>query len=237
METQSAHRRSGHYEQTVQITERVVLTDRDLDAFLLLHENVFAHTRHMQALFGERFDERLRKLKKHGWITAPKSQRSWRRIEGGGSRPLAYARTERSERALLAAGMIRRSRGDWAKPHRKRSRYMPSLKHHLAVADVRVLFHQAYMMRGWKLVAASELAGKRDVSGIAVPRRREFLYPDWMFAIACGAHTPSLFFVEVDRTHEPNERSEREEDEREADEWDSMDAQSHLRPKFDGYRA
>src|SRR5689334_1717313 len=108
MEKRGEHRRSGHYEQSGQVTGSVVLTDRDLDAFLLLHENVFAHTRHMQTLFGERFDERLRKLKKHGWITAPKSQRSWRRIEGGGSHPLAYARTERSERALLAAGMIMR---------------------------------------------------------------------------------------------------------------------------------
>src|SRR5689334_21913774 len=164
METLSAHRCSGHYEQPGQVPGSVVLTDRDLDAFLLLHENVFAHTRHMQALFGERFDERLRKLKRHGWITAPKSQRSWRRIEGGGSRPLAYARTERSERALLSAGMIRRSRGDWTKPHRKRSRYLPSLEHHLAIADVRVLFHRACIMRGWKLVAAAELAGKRDVT-------------------------------------------------------------------------
>ena len=235
MDGSKRRQHTGHHDIPETLTGWVELTERDLEILLLLHENVFAHTGHFKALHGERIDERLRKLRYHGYIATPRSQRAWRRIEGGGSRPLVYARTEKGEKALLAHGMIVRSRGDWAKPNRKRSRYAPSLEHHLAVAEVRVMFHLACAKRGWRIIPIAELAGVREVHGLAIPRRGK-RYPDWSFAIDAGRDLSSLFFTEVDRSHEPNSRAEREFDE-EAEDWDIAAAISEVRPKYVDYRA
>jgi hypothetical protein len=84
------------------------------------------------------------------------------------------------------------------------------IPHELAVADVRVAFQRACLAHpDLRLGHADELARGQNARALAVPEEKRSLIPDWIFFIL-GTHRmisdASLFFLERDRSTEPNVR-------------------------------
>src|SRR5215207_8106333 len=69
-------------------------TERDEAVLLELFDGL-RHTAQLQTFFGRWIDERLTMMFKAGLIDRPETQWVWRRRQGGGSKPLVHALSQR----------------------------------------------------------------------------------------------------------------------------------------------
>ena len=118
----------------------VALTQRDLMIFLELYRNRLMHTGQLQALYGDKMDERLKRLFDAGYIDWPPVQKMWRH-PGSGSRPNVWALGNLGAWALVAESLITEARAtDWNVNNRRLKRSSLFMPHTLAVNDVKVAF-------------------------------------------------------------------------------------------------
>ena len=202
----------------------LALTLRDLAILEDLHRHRLMTTRQLQTLYGTRVGRRLTRLHEHGYVDLPPAQRIWRLRDGGGSHPRIFALGTSGARALAARARIAQEATDWTEKNRElRPWVMP---HFLAVAEVHVAFRMACARTPLlRLLSAEEIARSSEAHRLFVPGRTQPLYPDLILAIGGGRTVePSLFFIEVDRSTEPNLRQ-------------GLSERQSLRKKFDAYLA
>src|SRR3954453_10255414 len=174
----------------------VALTRRDLMIFLELYRNRLMHTGQLQALYGDKMDDRLRRLFDAGYIDWPEVQKMWRH-PGIGSRPNVWALGNRGAWALVAEGHITEARAkDWNENNRRLKRSSLFLPHTLAVNDLKVAFRVACMRRGLTYIPGERLVRNRLARALDIPGRCRPLMTDDTFAIAREGKEPALFFVE-----------------------------------------
>ncbi len=228
METTKVERRRWYDRGEPEPENEPAITQRDLSILLDLYDNRFMSTRQLQTLYGARVFRRLHRLFTYGYIDRPRAQRIWRMREGGGSNPGIYAIANRGARTLAAFGVIEADRRDFSERNRELAEFSLRIPHELAVSDVRVAFRRACALRGdVRLGHAEELARGQNARALVVPGRDGLLYPDWIFTLAqngSARHEPSLFFLELNRSTEPNVR------------YGANDLQSLAR-KYEGYLA
>jgi hypothetical protein len=190
------------------LTTELALTERDLTILGDFYENRFMHAGQLQALYGEHIVRRLHLLFHHGYLDRPEAQRVWRMREGGGSKPLVYALSNRGAKTLRRLGIIDANKRDWTERNRDLSLMALFIPHELAVTEVRVAFTlSCNHTPGLVLSSGDALAHGQDARALPLPTSGT-LVPDWIFTITddSGTAEPSLFFLEVDRVTEPNIR-------------------------------
>lgn len=185
----------------------LALTQRDLTILCDFYENRFMHAGQLQALYGEHIVRRLHLLFHHGYLDRPEAQRVWRMREGGGSKPLVYALSNRGAKVLARLRIIDANKRDWTERNRDLSLMALFIPHELALTEVRVAFTLACNHTpGLVLSSGEALARGQDARALPLPTSGT-LVPDWIFSIThAEAAEPSLFFLEVDRSTEPNVR-------------------------------
>ena len=172
--------------------------------FLELYRKRLAHTGQLQALYGDKMDDRLKRLFDAGYIDWPPVQKMWRH-PGSGSRPNAWALGNLGAWALVAEGRITEARAkDWGENNRRLKRSSLFMPHTLAVNDVKVAFRVACMRRGLMYIPGERLVRNGLARALDIPGRRRPLMTDDTFAIAREGKEPALFFVEADRDTETN---------------------------------
>lgn len=184
----------------------LAVTDRDVSMLRDLADNRFMTTQQFQAVHGPRITARLKLLFRHGLIERPKAGRFWRFREGGGSNALLLALAHRGAQVLAARGYPEALKRDWTELNRELSQFSPAIPHILDLASVKVAFRKAVNdVPGLELRQGFELSPERS---LLVPGRDRRLVPDWTITLgmASAATDPSLFFIEKDKSTEPNRR-------------------------------
>lgn len=189
------------------IGEELTLTPRRASVLRDLDQFRFMHTRHFQALYGERAARDCLYLFRHGLIDRPKAQRPWRALEGGGSRPLAYALTNAGRSALARIdGIETGDRRDLNELNRNLSSLSSYIPHEIELADVYVAFRRAVMaVSGLTLMQFTNSTNGGHIRSLEVPGGTT-VEPDWLFAASKAEGEPCGFSIEHHRCTEPNER-------------------------------
>src|SRR4051812_13274425 len=135
----------------------VSLTVRDLCMLYELYCNRFMDTRQLQALYGDKVDDRLRRLFDAGYVDWPEAQVSWRH-PGVGSRPNVWALNDQGAAALVTVGFIDKSQArKWAANNRRVSKFAPYLPHTLLVNQIKVAFRVACRARELSYIPGDRL--------------------------------------------------------------------------------
>src|SRR3954464_15903044 len=115
-----AQRRGGYRHGVRNRNPRPVsITTRDLFMLHELFRHRFMHTGQLQALYGDKVDERVRRLFDAGHIDWPDAQKMWRH-PGVGSRSNVWALANQGAAVLMAAGVITEATAkDWAENNRR----------------------------------------------------------------------------------------------------------------------
>ena len=182
------------------------LTPRRISILLDLYQFRFVHTGHFQSLYGDRAARDCLYLYRHGLIDRPKAQRPWRALEGGGTRPLAYALSNAGKAALVRLEYVEDDGRDLNELNRELSYLSAYIPHEVELADVYVAFRRAVANNpALALLHITELTGGHDVRSLSTPDG-ERVEPDWLFAAGRTDGEPCALAIELHRCSEPNER-------------------------------
>ena len=165
-------------------------------------------TPQLQAIYGERIDVRLKALFRHGFIDRPKAGRVFRLREGGGSNPLPLALSTRGAKAHPRLGQGAARVPDYSELNGGLSNFSLFIPHAVDVAEVYVAFRLAVLHHpNLRLVFTHELSPGQKARSLDIPGRKRSRVPDLNLGIQdAKAAAPSLFFIEMHRGTEPNER-------------------------------
>ena len=169
-----------------------------------LYRNRLMHTGQLQALYGDKMDDRLKRLFDAGYIDWPSVQKMWRH-PGVGSRPNVWALSNMGAWALVSAGRYHRS----ARHGLEREQPPAQALIALPAAHARGQRREGGLSR--RLHAPRPDLHSRRAAGPQRARARARysrpsrpLLTDDTFAIAREGKEPALFFVEADRDTETN---------------------------------
>ena len=205
---QVGERRRGKLFERGTPEAEIALTARDFSIFEDLSVCRLMTTPQLQALYGDRVDARLKALFRHGYIDRPKAGRIFRLREGGGSNPLPLALVNARRQSASAPRNDAIRVPDYTELNAELSNFSLFIPHEIDVAEVYVSFRRAVAHHpNLRLECAHELAPGQKARALSIPGRKRSLVPDLTLSMCAeNAAEPSLFFVEMHRGTEPNER-------------------------------